>query len=118
MPNRSALILAALIEVGAVASGQPASAEDVAAVDARVDPMLADLAARGIAYVADADAIEDAIFSHLLRILAEHVAPMFGRPTDWAVIEEAERRLRVIANVGRGSRRTLRVDAMLARRWR
>ena len=65
-----------LLEV--VAAGQPVAAEDAELVRATLPSVLADLSARGIAAVADTDAIDDAVFLPLAEIIAGAVAADFG----------------------------------------
>lgn len=118
--TRLDLINRALTEIGKLESGQTASAEDVATVDELVDPMIEDLSARQVIHVADAGdpgptggQIEAAPFLHLARLLGELIAPGFGRSSDAGAMEFAERRLRTLSRVGRGSGSMLRVDGAL-----
>ena len=116
--TQTALINAALEEIGALGSGQTASAEDVAAVEARIAPMLADLQAREIFYVADSDEIDDAAFPWLVQILAQHIATKFGSQMNAAVMLSAESRLRTITLIGRYPKRTIDLDRALVRSFR
>jgi hypothetical protein len=68
-----------LLEV--VAAGQPIAAEDAELVRATLPCVLADLSARGVMAVADADAIDDAILLPLAEIVAAAVAADFGVAT-------------------------------------
>lgn len=126
--TRSALINAVLDEIGALAAGQTASAEDVAAVDGRIDPVLADLRDRGVIdVITEGDAgdlgpsggaFADGPFNHVVRVIAEYVAPKFGRSADQAAIEFSERKLRTLSRIGKGSGSMLRVDRALRSRRR
>lgn len=83
-----------LEELGVLGAGQAAAPEDDNAVDKRVAPVVADLAARGIVYIPDTNDIDDAVFVWLVKVMAENVAPKFGRSTDAAVLQFCERQLR------------------------
>jgi hypothetical protein len=108
--TQDALTTAVLEELGAVGSGQTASAEDTAAVEAKIEPTLADLATRNVIYIPDPNDIDDAAFNHLVPYLAEVCAPKFGRPTSFAAKQAAEDMLRIIARIGRGTGENLKVD--------
>jgi hypothetical protein len=122
MANRAQLVEAALLELKAIASGQAASPEDHATVDAKLEPMLADLAAREISYVGDVENIDDAQMMWLPVILARRCALAFSvtgqelRDLD-AAAREAEDRLETLAR-GAAARRTLRLDSALRPRRR
>ena len=111
--TKSELITETLQELGALGAGQTASAEDTAAVDARVQPLLDDLAARNVVYIGGSDAIDESVFSHLVQILAQLCAPKFGAPMDPNAIAYAEKNLRTISRINRGTGRNLRVDCAL-----
>ncbi|MBF9234688.1 hypothetical protein [Microvirga alba] len=116
--TKSELITEALQELNALGAGQVASAEDIAAVDARVQPLLEDLASRNAIYIGDADDIPDSTFPHLVVLLAEACAKKFGRPRDTDAITLAENRLRTLARIGSGTRKTLAIDSALRPRRR
>ncbi|WP_046865927.1 hypothetical protein [Microvirga massiliensis] len=65
-----------LLEV--VAAGQPVAVEDAELVRATLPSVRADLSARGVAVVADTDAIDDAAFLPLAELVAAAVAADFG----------------------------------------
>lgn len=108
------LTTAVLEELGAVGSGQTASAEDTAAVVAKIDPALANLAARNSIYIPDSDDIPDEAFTPLVAYLAEICAPKFGRPTNPAAKNAAEDELRLLTRIGRGTGEKLKVDRGLS----
>jgi hypothetical protein len=112
------LIKEALQSVGALGVGQSPSAEDRQDVETRIQPLIADLYARQVIYIANTDEIEDAIFPHLVVLLTEYCAPKFGRATDAAAIKFAESLLRTIARIGKGTGQVLRVDSALRSRQR
>ena len=76
-----------------IGSGQSPDAEDAASIDAAIDGVLGDLAARDVVEVADDDAIPAEWFEDLAEIVAQTCARDFGRPKDQAEIERAERAL-------------------------
>jgi hypothetical protein len=94
--TQSELITKALSLINVVGAGQSPSAEDVATVEAVIEPLLAELSANGVVYVADSDAIDDSIFLPLARRLALEVAPDFDFTINDidAAITRAENRLR------------------------
>ena len=93
--TREDLIRRSLREIGVLASGQTITAEDNATVDDDVDPMLADLAARGVyTGAADPDQIPDEAYLHLAIILGQRVAGQFGLQRDLVAEKEAEKALR------------------------
>lgn len=94
MKSREDLVMRALQELGVVGAGQQASAEDAAAVNGEIGPVLSDLAARGVYNYGDPDQIEDAAFVHLAMILANSVGQQFGVPQDETVRIYRESRLR------------------------
>lgn len=85
MKTQTELFNRALIKVGAVGSGQTASAEDVAIASAAIGPLLAELAALSVVYIATTDdesveEIPDEFFQGLATILAMDIAAEFGLP--------------------------------------
>lgn len=111
--TQTALINAVLEELGALGSGQVASAEDVASIQARISPTIQDLTARKIIYIPDTDTVPDEVFNHLAEYLTEICAPKFGRPQDKVAKQMAEDKLRVLQRIGTGTGDNLRVDAAL-----
>lgn len=67
------------------------AAEDLAVIEAYVEPLLAQLAADDVVYVSDRNEIEDAYFLPLARLLANVAGPRFGSPMneDAKKIDEA-----------------------------
>lgn len=92
--TREQLVSRALQKLKVVGTGQTASAEDTQLVDDEIEPVMADLAARGIWTWGDPDEIDDAAFVHLADIIANSVAGDFGMQQDETVRLSAERRLR------------------------
>ena len=92
--TKDELIARALVKLLVIGAGQSPDAEDVACVNLAVDGVLADLAARGVADVADADDIPIAWFENLAEILAQSVAADFGALRDDGRIALAEMALR------------------------
>lgn len=91
------VIADALSQVGAVAAGQTASAEDVLLARSRLDSLLDDLSGRRVVYVPDPERISGAEALWIARILALHLVPDFGGGAellvDQATCEAALRRL-------------------------
>lgn len=107
--TRAQLVTRALQKLGIVGEGQSENADDAAQVDASVDAVLADLAARGIIDIAAEDQIEVAVFEWLAICLAGMVAMDFGNSFDPALVERAEYKLRVITSAG-PTYETMKVD--------
>jgi len=122
--TRRQLVDQALDNLGVLAAGQTPADEDVSKIDALIDPMIADLAARDIAYVADAGqpgpangGVEPAMFLWLAHILAYVATPPFGLqgdPSFYVLAQRGEDMLRTIGRPAR-TRRTLRTDPILSR---
>lgn len=122
--TRRDLIDKALDNLGVLAAGQTPSAEDVAKVDALIDPMVAMLAADEIAYVdapgepvAIGGEIDPAQFLALAAVLADEAKCGWGLQADpsfYVLRTQAEERLRRLGRPPR-TRRTLRTDPMLRR---
>lgn len=98
--SRTDLIRAALERLNAIPRGGVPSYEDSAKADSFIDPMIADLHSRNIAWDLSGDTIEDAQFLHLVAILANALKDDFGLDgADSARIEAAsemaERKLKV-----------------------
>jgi hypothetical protein len=91
--TRDDLVARALVKLTVVGSGQSPDAEDAASIDAAIDGILNDLAARDVVEVPDDDAIPSEWFEDLAEIVAQCCARDFGRPKDQAEIDHAERAL-------------------------
>jgi hypothetical protein len=76
--TRNDLVNQALSNLGKLAAGQTADAEDFDAVDSHVDGTLSRLAIRDIATVTDDDAIPVEWFDPIAVIVADDAAPEFG----------------------------------------
>src|SRR5690606_24761624 len=94
--TRAELVTRALEKIRVVGSGQTASAEDAQLVDKIVDPLMEDLAARGIFQWGDEDDLPEAAFEHLAWLLGNLAAPDFGKPEDDAKRRMMEARLRLL----------------------
>lgn len=94
--TREQLVERALRKLGVLAAGQSAAPEDAQVVDAEIEPLMQDLAARNIYVWGDPDEIDDAAFIHLADILANSVARIFGAQQDEMVRVSAENRLRLL----------------------
>lgn len=78
--TRTDLINAALANLGILAAGQSASAEDFNEVDDHIDGLIASLDKRDIVTVDNIEAIPIEWFSALSTLLADQAAPSFGMP--------------------------------------
>lgn len=107
--SREELIARALRKLGVVGAGQSPSAEDTQIVDDEIEPVMADLATRGVYSWGDPDQIDDDAFVHLATILANSVANDFGKPEDDGKRIYAESRLRLL-DVQIPSGQPLKVD--------
>jgi hypothetical protein len=75
--TRAELVNEALTILGANPAGQEPSSEDYAHVDGKVEPVLDDLAARGVTVSSPSD-IADEAFTYLAAVLAYHSSGYFG----------------------------------------
>lgn len=80
--TRAQLIQRALRSIGATMPGEADSTEDTATMDDLVDPLIAQLLADDIIYIADDDAIEVQYFIPLANLLANMAGPDFGSPVN------------------------------------
>lgn len=71
-------------------AGAPFSDEDIATVGGYVDPLLFELAADEVVYIADSDEIPSEYFLSLQGLLASRAGPRYGSGRDL----EAEKRLK------------------------
>jgi hypothetical protein len=127
--TRTELVNAAAEILEVVGSGQPLDAEDGDTIDARIDPLLAELDARGVATI-DFDSDDEMraeFFSPLSELLANEASLSFGKPKLADPQRESiEERLRIIVRRIQAANATLRVDTalspgprfMTAGRWR
>lgn len=92
--TRSQLIERAAKDLGIIEPGETLSAEDQNTFDGLVDPLIAQLAAEGIVYIQDDEAIENEYFLPLARLLANIAGPDFGSPINEAAKAQDERMLR------------------------
>lgn len=76
--TRNDLVNEALANLGILAAGQNANAEDFEAVDGKVDALVAWLEAVDIIDIDDIDAIPPEWFNPLAVLLADEAALMFG----------------------------------------
>ena len=91
--TQGGLIEAALRDLMALANVATPAAEDIAVVQTLLPGILADLTARRIVATVNLTAIPDVMFSDLVRVVAERIAPRFGRPTNPDAVAGAESRL-------------------------
>lgn len=94
MATQAQLVSFVLWRLRARASGQQPMTEDSADVVAVIPSKLADLAQRGVIYIADADDIPDAALEWVGRLVEQMVASAYGVPEDGAAIRYAEGMLR------------------------
>jgi hypothetical protein len=118
--TREQLITAALQEIVALGVGRTITDEDKDHIDLRIEAIVADLAARDIYAVGDAGEVgptggdfEPAAYLHLARFVAAEVSRGFGVPYDEAMQARAERRLRTLSRIGRGTGKNLDIDPSL-----
>lgn len=105
--SRQQLIERALLELGVLAAGQTAAAEDSQVIDQAISPVMSDLATRDIYTWGDPDVFEDDAFDHLGIILANSRAPTFGSTRDETTRLMAEARLKQLRPaILSGSRQT------------
>lgn len=79
--TRSDVARRALSLLGVYSVGQAPPAEDMKVARDALPPLLSRLEERGVVYAPDPDAVDDRYFEGLARILAEIIAPDFGRDT-------------------------------------
>jgi hypothetical protein len=94
--GRAELINEALRILLVLGSGQSPDSEDTQRVDARIDPLLAELSVRDIVTVADDEDIDPAYFGALAELLANECAPAFGQARDAAARSAVEERLKAM----------------------
>lgn len=75
------MILQGLTRVGAISTGNPASAEDYQLASDRLDSMCAQLAEKGVYYVADMDSVPSGAADAIANVLALSLQPDFGDRT-------------------------------------
>ncbi len=97
--TRDELIERALNKLGAIGAGQSPAAEDATLVGDAVDPIMSDLASRGIYSWGDPNALDDDAFEHLAEVLAVAVARDFGKEADETKRLMAESRLRQLTPI-------------------
>lgn len=107
--TRDQLIERALKSIGVLMPGESPAAEDSATVDGLIDPLIAQLAADGIAYISDDDAIELALFLPLARLLANAAGPDFGSPVNQEAKAMDEQILRRLTS-GKPTFETMKTD--------
>ncbi len=85
MKTQTELFTRALVKIGAVGSGQVASAEDVAIASGALEPLLEELRALQVANVVistdtSAEEIPDELYQGISTLLAMDIAAEFGLP--------------------------------------
>jgi hypothetical protein len=93
------LIAAVLANVQTLDAGQAPEPESVAAVAPRLQAIVDGLIQRRILSTLSLAAIPTSIFPDLVLLVAEHVAPMFGRPLDGNTVLAIEIRLRELSRL-------------------
>lgn len=113
--TRRDLVEQALMNLGALASGQSAQTEDVERVDGFVDATLALLAATDIIYIPYSEEIPVEAFLPLAAYLANASKASFGRAGDAALQTEAEQAKYDLKCIARpfGSQPLLRTESVL-----
>jgi hypothetical protein len=91
MQTRVDLVHKALKNLGVLPQGQNPGAEEYNQVNALVEPMIADLAARDIVTINSTAVFEDKHFLHLAHVLAGHSLSEFGMQNDPALTARAQR---------------------------
>lgn len=72
------LVVAILEDLLVLAAGQTVAPEDSDVITRRLGPKVEVLSAKEIAVIPDLDAIDDALFLPLVKIMAAECAPAFG----------------------------------------
>lgn len=113
--TRRDLIDKALEKLGVLQSGQSPSDEDVDRMDDFVDPVIATLAANGVAYVATSEEIPVEFYLPIASVLANAAKASFGLAGDPKLKMEADDAEDLLREINRpqGSRPTLKVDNAL-----
>lgn len=78
--SRQQLIYEALAKLGVTAENRPPYANEVASIDAAIDPLVAQLYTRRICNISNTAAIELDVFDDLACLLANNVKGKFGIP--------------------------------------
>jgi hypothetical protein len=89
--TQTQLVNAVYAEI-AVSQDAP-STDDVSTITSRLADIVADLAARRITGAITTSAVADALFADLVKVVAERIAPFYGRPTNPEALQAAEARL-------------------------
>jgi hypothetical protein len=107
------LIERVLLDLNVIGHGQTAADEDAAFVSDVAATTFAELNARDVVNISDADAIDDALFEPLVEYLVAKLGPSYGRPvtgaTDLLLIED---RIKDVTRPA-GTRGTLATDPVL-----
>jgi hypothetical protein len=90
-----------LAELGALDASNVASNEDAVRVAQRAPTVYLDLVAARVVPLFSLATIPEPYFPGLVRIIAEYLAPSFGRPTKPEVVAEAQSRLAAIYRLDR-----------------
>jgi len=99
MPKtRAQLVNKAISLLQEAGADQSIDDADFQTFDDAVEPLIAELSEAEVVTVGDVEAIDDAIFLPLARILMNEVGEDFGRPTDPAFRLECEIRIRRVAS--------------------
>lgn len=76
--------------------GSPPSDEDATTLDGYIDAEVAEINADGTTYIADADELDDALFTTFCKLVANAAAEEFGSVSDETKAQLWRNRIRVI----------------------
>jgi hypothetical protein len=110
--TQTQLVTETLQELNVLGAGQSPSSEDSNAVIDRIPGLYLSLAKRRVCEIPNHDELDETIFADLVIILAEIMAPKFGRARNDAAIEAAEDRIMRITRRANSNKR-LTVEPML-----
>lgn len=108
--NRAQLVELAADELNLSSVGQTLAVEDSEKIDARIDPLIDNLAVRGVIYLGSTEDFADSISEPLSILLADSCAKIFGKPRDPVTRDRIEEELRVIARRAPATNKYLGTD--------
>lgn len=115
--TRDDLIEAAALELRIIDASDTLQAADSVRIGEKIDPLIGELGARGVVYIANDDAIPIEIFDPMAKLLAIACEGIFGKPASpdqarWSL----EERIKVVVNNMPATNRYLKVDRSLTPR--
>jgi hypothetical protein len=120
--TRTSLITAVLDNLQRAGVGRAITTEDRDFVDGRLDAVLADLAQRDIYAFEDIGEVgptggtfDEAAYLHLVDYIVARFSKPFGAPIDREEMAIAERRLKTLSRIGRGTGKNLEIEQSLLR---